>query len=185
MTLKEIASVSGKPGLYKVVKPTRTGIILETIDEHKKKTIANANSRVSLLQEISVYTTTEEGSILLEDVFKAIKKAKGDAVIETLSTEADLFSFLGSIIPDFDTEKVYSSDIKKMIAWYNTLSKFHPELLVGTEKKEAKADKEAKVEKTTKTKEAPKKAIKTAAPKVAAGKKGGGATAVKSTKRGA
>jgi hypothetical protein len=185
MTLKEIASVSGKPGLYKVLKPTRTGIILETIDEQKKKTIANANSRVSLLQEISVYTTNEEGSILLEDVFKAIKKAKGD-VIETLTTEADLFSFLGSIIPDFDTERVYPSDIKKMIAWYNTISKFHPELLVETEKKTVKSDKEVKVEKAPKTtKEAPKKAVKTAAPKVAAGKKGGGATAVKSTKRGA
>lgn len=186
MTLKEIASVSGKPGLYKVVKPTRTGIILETIDEHKKKTIANANSRVSLLQEISVYTTNEEGSILLEDVFKAIKKAKGDT-IETLSTEADLFEFLGSIIPDFDTEKVYASDIKKMIAWFNTISKFHPELLIETEKKEAKAaEKETKVDKAPKAaKEAPKKALKTAAPKVAAGKKGGGATAVKSTKRGA
>ena len=60
MTLKEIASVSGKPGLYKVVKPTRTGIILETIDDQKKKLIANTNSRVSLLKEISLYTTSDE-----------------------------------------------------------------------------------------------------------------------------
>ena len=79
MDLKEIASVSGKPGLYRVVKPTRTGIILETIDDTKKKLVANANSRVSLLKEISIYTTSDEGSINLAKVFETIKNTKGES----------------------------------------------------------------------------------------------------------
>lgn len=152
MTLKEIASVSGKPGLYKVVKPTRTGIILETIDDQKKKLIANANSRVSLLKEISLYTTSDDGSILLEEVFQKIKEANGDAV-EVPSTDADLYTFIGSIVPDFDSERVYSSDIKKLILWYNTISKYYPELIPSKEEKPKEA-KKAPAKKTTNKKEA-------------------------------
>ena len=153
MTLKEIASVSGKPGLYKVVKPTRTGIILETIDDQKKKLIANANSRVSLLKEISLYTTSDNGSILLEEVFQKIKESKGDQ-IEVLSADADLYSFIGDIIPDFDKERVYASEIKKLILWYNTISKFYPELIEVKKEEKPKAEKKAPAQKTTKKKEA-------------------------------
>lgn len=135
MTLKEIASVSGKPGLYKVVKPTRTGIILETIDDQKKKLIANTNSRVSLLKEISLYTTSDEGSVLLEEVFQNIKKQKGE-VIDVPTSEAEYFSFLKEIVPTYDPERVYVSDVKKLVMWYNTVSKFYPELI--EEKKEEK-----------------------------------------------
>lgn len=182
MTLKEIASVSGKPGLYRVLKPTRTGIILETIDEQRKKLVANSNSRVSLLQEISVYTTTDEGSILLENVFKSIKALKGES-IEPISGDAGLFSFLKEVVPEYDADRVYASDVKKMIVWYNTISKFHPELLEASTETEEKAEtpvKSVKAEKTT------SKKPKAAAPKkVDTGKKGGGSTAVKSAKRGA
>ncbi len=185
MTLNEIASVSGKPGLYKVLKPTRTGIILETIDADKKKTIANANSRVSLLKEISVYTTSEKGSVLLEEVFALIHKKKG-TIIEGVSTDAELFSFLEEIVPEFDTEKVYPSDIKKIVIWYNTLVTFLPEILV--EKAEDTAEeKETKVEKVAKTtKDATaQKTAKSSTPKIASSKKGGGAATVKTAKRGA
>lgn len=136
MSLQEIASISGKPGLYKVVKPTRTGIILETIDDKKKKIVANANSRVSLLKEISIYTTSDEGSILLEQVLLKIKESKGNKV-EPISDEKALFSFLGDIVPDYDADRVYPSDVKKLISWFNTLNKYFPELIEAP-KKEAK-----------------------------------------------
>lgn len=74
MDLKDIAAVSGKSGLYKVLKPTRNGVILESIDEQKTKFIANANTRVSLLKEISIYTDGKEASVPLEDVFSRILK---------------------------------------------------------------------------------------------------------------
>lgn len=134
MSLNEIASVSGKPGLYKVVKPTRTGIILETIDKTKKKLIANANSRVSLLKEISIYTTT--GSEPLEKVLGSIKQ-KTDGILETPSSDKDLYSFLGTIVKDYDEERVYPSDVKKLILWFNILNEFYPEL-ISEEKKETK-----------------------------------------------
>ena len=184
MTLKEIASVSGKPGLYRVLKPTRTGIILETIDADKKKLVANSNSRVSLLQEISVYTTSDEGSILLENVFKSIKEKKGEFV-EPITGDAALFAFLQEVVPEYDADRVYASDVKKMILWFNTISKFHPELLEVTEEtsqeKAESTDKAPKIEKKSASK-APKS---TGTKKVDTGKKGGGSTAVKSAKRGA
>jgi len=130
MDLKEIASVSGKPGLYRVVKPTRTGIILETIDDTKKKLVANANSRVSLLKEISIYTTSDEGSINLAKVFETIKKIKGDS-LDVATDNDSLYTFLGEIVSDFDKERVYPNDIKKLISWYNTLSKFYPEVITS------------------------------------------------------
>ena len=77
MDLKDIASVSGKRGLYKVLKPTRSGVILETLDETRKKLVASANSRVSILKEISIYTTGAESSVLLEDVFMKIHAIYG------------------------------------------------------------------------------------------------------------
>ena len=74
MNLKDVAAIAGKSGLYKVIKPTRTGVILESIDEQKIKIIANSNTRVSILKEISMYTTGAEASKALEDIFAAVFK---------------------------------------------------------------------------------------------------------------
>src|SRR5690606_32492758 len=102
MDLKDIAAVSGKGGLFKVIKPTRTGVILETIDEQKNKLIANANNRISLLKEISVYTTSKESSLPLEDVFRTIhQKFGGNLTISPKSSEQELRSFLEGIVPDY------------------------------------------------------------------------------------
>ena len=120
MDLKEVAAVSGKSGLFKVVKPTRTGVILETIDEAKKRVVASANNRVSILKEISIYTNGTEDSILLEDVFIEVAKQFGNNItLTSKSSEKDLRDFLGKVVPDYDDEKVYTSDIKKLISWYN------------------------------------------------------------------
>ena len=133
MDLKDIASISGKSGLFRVVKPTRTGVILETIDSQKLKVIANANNRVSLLKEISVYITGEESSKPLENVFDKIHNIYGNNLsVDSKSTPEELGSFIEKAIPDYDREKVYMSDIKKIIAWYNTLFEFFPERFVNT-----------------------------------------------------
>jgi len=157
MDLKDIASVSGKGGLFKVLKPTRTGVILETIDEHKTKLIANANSRVSLLKEISVYTTSKEASLPLENVFRNIYEKFGkDISVNVKSEDKDLKSFLETIVPDYDTERVYNSDIKKIVSWYSILAQHSPEVFEKkesvTEKKEEapKEEKKAKTEKVAK-----------------------------------
>jgi len=130
MELKDIASISGKGGLFKVLKPTRTGVILEAIDETRSKFIAGASQRVSLLKEISIYTTSKEGSFPLEDLLDKLYKEYGDTLPVTgKSDNRDLYAFLGKSIPDYDQSKVYPSDIKKLISWYNILAKFAPEVL--------------------------------------------------------
>lgn len=130
MELKDIASISGKGGLFKVLKPTRTGVILEAIDETRSKFIAGASQRVSLLKEISIYTTSKEGSFPLEDLLDKLYKEYGDTLpVNGKSDNRDLYAFLGKLIPDYDQAKVYPSDIKKLISWYGILVKFAPEVL--------------------------------------------------------
>ena len=130
MNLKNVAAVSGKSGLFKVVKPTRTGVILEAMDASKKKWVANASHRVSILREISIYVTGEESSVLLEDVYSKIKKKYNTELpVTSKSTTKELFSFLGEILPDYDEERVYSSDVKKMVSWYSLITEFAPEVM--------------------------------------------------------
>lgn len=137
MEYNEIASVAGKGGLFKVVKPTRTGVILESLDENKQKLVAGATQRISVLSDISIYTTTQEGSAPLEDVFKKIFAEFGDDPGVTSTSDSDeLKAFIKHILPDYDESRVYVSDIKKLVNWYGYMLKYAPELL--QKKKEAK-----------------------------------------------
>lgn len=171
MELKDIAAVSGKSGLFTVLKPTRTGVILESIDAVKKRTMANANSRVSVLKEISIYTKTGEGSVLLEEVFTNINEKYGVKIsVEPKSDEAALRDFIADVVPDYDEDRVYHSDLKKLVSWYLILTEFKPELFKKEEAKEEKektsdsseANEEGTAEvKKAKTKKAPAKKAST------------------------
>jgi hypothetical protein len=141
MELKDIASVSGKPGLFKVVKPTRTGLILESLDGKKAKIVTGPNHRVSLLHEISIYTEDFEKTIPLEDVFKKIKKEFGDDPgVDNRSDADELKAFLEHIIPDYDRDKVYVSDMKKLVNWYSILFKIAPEIMDNKEETKQSED---------------------------------------------
>ena len=130
MNFKDIATVAGKPGLYKVIKPTRSGVILESLDEKKAKLVAGMSMRVSILSDISIYTLTEEGAEPLESVMKKIEaEFKGDTGVDASSSDAELRAFLKSVLPDFDQNRVYVSDIKKLNAWYQLIRKQVPEVL--------------------------------------------------------
>lgn len=147
MTLAEIASISGKGGLFKVVAPTKSGVILESLDDAKTKLIATTSHRLSLLHEISIYTTTKEGTVPLEEVLKKIHTDFGDDLgVDGNSDAAELKSFMKAILPVYDESRVYVSDIKKLVRWYDTILKHAPELLTNNaEKKEdAEEKKEAK-----------------------------------------
>ena len=131
MTYKDIAAVSGKPGIYRIVKPTRNGVILESLDEQKKRFIAGMNLRISVLQEVSIFTTSEEGVISIEDVFHLIHQKYGSNLpVDQRSDGNDLTDFLGAVVDNFDREKVYTSDIRKLVSWYQIISSQFPELLV-------------------------------------------------------
>ena len=135
MTLKEIAAVAGKPGLYKIIKPTHSGMIVELIDDKPKKMVVNATHRVSILNEISIYTTDVEESVALGKVLDAIRVKHGDDCNPGKSKE-ELADFLAGVLPNYDRDKVYQSDIKKLITWYNILNKFLPEVLEYKEEEE-------------------------------------------------
>lgn len=143
MEFKDIASVSGKGGLFKVINPTRTGAVLEGLED-KKKLVVGMQAKVSVLSDISIYTTDGDGSIPLQEVMiKIHEEFEGDTDLDKNSDPEELKSFLRHILPAYDEDRVYVSDIKKLVTWYNQLSKLAPELLVaGDESKKASSDEE-------------------------------------------
>ncbi len=134
MTLSEIATISGKGGLFKVMAPTKSGVILESLDEAKTKTVATSNHKLSILKEISIYTTTKDGSAALEEVLKKIhSEFKGDLGVDGSSDSSELKAFLKSVLPVYDEERVYVSDIKKLVKWYEVILKYAPEIFESKE----------------------------------------------------
>jgi len=129
MELSDIASISGKGGLFKVVKPGKSGVLLESLDAARTKVVAGASNRMSLLSEISIYTTTKEGTIGLQEVLMKINKDFGtDIGVDGNSDAAELKSFLKSVLPEYDQDRVYVSDIKKLVKWYSVLHEHAPEI---------------------------------------------------------
>jgi Domain of unknown function (DUF5606) len=137
MELKEIASISGKGGLFKIMKPGKAGVILESLDAAKLKLVAGGKERMSVLSEISIYTTTKEGTVSLQEVITKIKKQFGAEIgVTPESDNAKLKAFLKSVLPEFDEDRVYVSDIKKLVKWYSILLKEAPEVFEQEENKE-------------------------------------------------
>lgn len=156
MQLEKIISISGKPGLYKLVSQLRNGFIIEDVTTKKKVSIGNS-SQVSLLDNIAMFTSEKE--VPLFEVFENIAKKSGyKEVISHKSTDAELKAFMADALPNYDAERVYVSDMKKLAQWYNLLHKsgyITPESFV-------KAEAEMPEPEQPKEKAAPKKA---AAPK--------------------
>jgi len=142
MNFKDLATVAGKPGLYKVVKPSRTGVILESLDGKNTKLVAGMSQRVSILSDISIYTTTEEGAEPLESVMKKIQaEFQDDLGIDSNPDDAELRAFMKHVLPEVDESRVYTSDIKKLISWYKIIQATIPEVLEAKEAEESKEEK--------------------------------------------
>lgn len=122
MSLDKILSISGKPGLYKIVTQTRTGAVVESLIDKKRITVG-AHSNISILSEIAIYTLTEE--VPLREVLKSIKeKENGEQTsISHKDSKIKLEEFFFEVLPEYDEDRVYASDIKKVIQWYNILQK--------------------------------------------------------------
>lgn len=120
MSLEKILAISEKPGLFKLITQTRTGLIAESMIDGKRVAV-NLRNNISLLSEIAIYTLTEE--VPLNDVFRKIKEKENGkkTSIGHKQSKDDLEEYFFSILPDFDEDRVYVSDIKKVIRWYNIL----------------------------------------------------------------
>ncbi|MFO7658201.1 MAG: DUF5606 domain-containing protein [Bacteroidales bacterium] len=119
MDLKDILAISGQSGLFKYVSDGRNGIIVEAFDS-KKRMFVNASTKVSSLKDIAIYTETEEKP--LADVLKKIFETEnGGPAIDPKSDNEELKAYMAKVLPDYDRERVYVSDIRKLISWYNLL----------------------------------------------------------------
>lgn len=138
MELKELVSVAGKSGLFRILKPSRASVIVETLDVDRKKLVISANNRISVLDEISIYTNTTEGSTPLSDVLQIIYREFGEEqAFDGEATNSEYLSFFQSILPNYDRDRVYASDIKKIVKWYYILLKEAPHLVrPGSEEEE-------------------------------------------------
>jgi hypothetical protein len=163
MDLSKILAISGKPGLYKTLSQSKNGFIVESLHDGKRFT-AFTHERISTLEEISIYTETDD--IPLKDVLKTIyDKQNGEPAISPHSEPNELRNFFELIVPNYDKERVYVSDMKKVVNWYNIL---HEHKLLEFKEEEVKEDKpgsemETKTEKETKPAEEVKKIKKTKA----------------------
>ncbi|MGV8878005.1 MAG: DUF5606 domain-containing protein [Sphingobacteriaceae bacterium] len=134
MNLHGIVAVSGKPGLWKALAQNKTGFVLESLDEHKTKLIANlATSKLAALDEITIFG--DVGDIHLKDIFEQMKAAQGIPDLKQADGKT-LRKFFFEVAPDHDEEKVYTSDIKKILAWFNIIK----DLPLFTEEPEAIAE---------------------------------------------
>ena len=150
MNLSGIIAISGKGGLYTIAGQSKNNVIVESVIDGKKFPAFSSN-RISALEDISIYTY--EGDELLADIFKAIfDQEKGGEAPSHKDSVDDLKKYLRGIIPEYDEERVFTSDIKKLFQWYN--------LLHGAKKlelKETNKDKEKVEEKEAAPKKAPAK----------------------------
>lgn len=120
--LKTILSISGKPGLYKLISQGKNMLIVESISEDKKRIPAYGNEKVISLADIAMYTNDSEVS-LKEVLASVLKKENGElaSIDAKKSTSDQLRTYFAEILPDFDRDRVYVTDIKKLISWYNIL----------------------------------------------------------------
>lgn len=119
MELEKVLAITGQPGLYSLKLQTRTGFVAESLVDGKKINVGMRNN-VSLLSEISMYTHTEEKP--LAEVMRAIaKKENNGPAISHKEDNAKLIAYFKEVLPDYDEDRVYASDIKKVLNWYNLL----------------------------------------------------------------
>ncbi len=122
MSLEKIIAISGKPGLFKLIAQTRGGFVAESLLD-KKRLSVSVQQNVSVLSEIAIYTLTEE--VPLKDVLLKIKEKEEGKVTSVAPKDGKdkLEEYFFDVLPEYDEDRVYASDIKKVIQWYNLLQK--------------------------------------------------------------
>lgn len=168
MDLSGIISISGKPGLFKVVAQAKNNIIVESLIDGKRVP-AYSTDKISALEDISIYTYEEDKP--LAEVYQAIyDKENGGSVLSHKESLNKLTKYLLEVLPNYDAERVYTSDIKKLFQWYNILHKADA-LKVEEKEEETKASGKKDAKKDTEGKETKKAPAKKASDKKPADKK--------------
>ena len=133
--LKQIANVAGYSGLYRILKPGRAGVIVETLDDKKAKTMMGPTARVSVLNDISIYVNddSEEQSVALGTVLLTIQDKYGDQLpVMSKDSNEQLADFMATVVPAYDRDRVRPADIKKLVSWYTILRQHAPDVFIVT-----------------------------------------------------
>jgi len=171
MSLEKILSIAGKPGLYQLKTQTRAGFLAESLLDGKKISVS-ARHNVSLLSEIAIYTLTEE--VPLRTVLTKISdKEKGGTTISHKASKDELEEYFFNVLPDYDEDRVYTSDIKKVVQWYNLLQKAGITDFSEKEETEGEDDAVSKAIEASKVTGAKTGTAKKVAPKASSSAKGG------------
>lgn len=171
MNLKGFISITGKPGLFKVVGQAKDRLIVESLTDGKRMP-AFASQKISALEDITMYTTDDDVP-LGEIIQKIYDKENGGACISANEESAKLHAYFAEVLPNYDKERVYNSDVKKLFSWYNMLQSSGTFTKIQEEEKKAAektAEAEAKVENADSAEEKPVKKVAKAGdkkPKVA------------------
>jgi hypothetical protein len=153
--LKGIISISGQPGLYKIVAQSKNGIIVEALAD-KKRLNVYSSTKVSTLSDISMFTTAEDKPI--EEIITAIfEKEKGGAAIDSKADDKAIEAYFAEVMPDYDKDRVYTSNMRKLFVWYNALQTTD-NLKEKEEPKEGEEEKAIAAKLDEKTKQPAKKA---------------------------
>jgi len=140
MTLEKLIVVTGKPGIFQIQNQTKTGLLVESLTDKKRFPILNIHN-VSSLNDIAIYTYEEE--VPLREVFKSInEKESGKKTISHKEDKKTLTSFFSEILPNYDEERVYPSNIKKVVQWYNLLVDAKFDFSTLTEKESSQEEEE-------------------------------------------
>ncbi|AOW19222.1 DUF5606 family protein [Urechidicola croceus] len=141
MSLEKIISITGKPGLYEIIAQSKGGIIVESLID-KKRTPISATHNVSVLDNIAIYTYEEEMPLKL--IFKTIfEKEEGKECISHKESANKLTAYFSEVLPNYDDERVYASNIKKVLQWYNLLVQNNFDFASISEDEETKTETEA------------------------------------------
>lgn len=137
-----ILAISGKPGLYRLVARGNGNLIVESIDEQKRRITAGSRDRVTSLRDVSMYTMDDDKPLM--EVFESIKEKYNGQPVDIHTSKADkaqLYAFLDEVLPDNDADRIYPGDIKKLIQWYNILVQAgYTDFLEANEEEEASAE---------------------------------------------
>ncbi len=137
-----ILAISGKPGLYRLVARGNGNLIVESIDEQKRRITAGSRDRVTSLRDVSMYTMDDDKPLM--EVFESIKEKYNGQPVDIHTSKADkaqLYAFLDEVLPDNDADRIYPGDVKKLIQWYNILVQAgYTDFLETNEEEEATAE---------------------------------------------
>jgi hypothetical protein len=139
INIKDVVSLTGVSGLFQIVKSDDRAIIVESIDERQKRQMVRGNMMISKLLDISIYTKDESEPLLT--ILNNIQEKYGkDLPVTKKSSKDELMDFLEEVLPGYDKERVYASNVKKLIGWYEIISAYDIDLVVETEEEEEETE---------------------------------------------